>query len=88
MPTETLSRDGYQTGIGTDGTMYIAIDTTSVSDATTYNGVAVSAPNSVTLTLTDHLAKAGDEGDWEMIDAISPVMTEGARARPCSPART
>ncbi len=45
----------------------------------TYIGIAVSAPNSVTLTLTDHLGTAGDEGDWEMIDAVSPVMTEGAR---------
>ncbi len=45
----------------------------------TYTGVAVSAPNSVTLTLTDHLGTAGADGDWEMIDAVSPVMTEGAR---------
>jgi hypothetical protein len=45
----------------------------------TYTGVAVSAPNSVTLTLTDHLGVAGADGDWEMIDAVSPVMTEGAR---------
>jgi phage tail sheath gpL-like len=45
----------------------------------TYTGVAVSAPNSVTLTLTDHLGTAGTDGDWEMIDAVSPVMTEGAR---------
>ena len=33
----------------------------------------------MTLTLTDHLGAAGAEGDWEMIDAVSPVMTEGAR---------
>ena len=39
----------------------------------------MSAPNSVTLTLTDHLGTAGTEGDWELIDAVSPVMTEGAR---------
>ena len=45
----------------------------------TFTGIAVSAPNSVTLTLTDHLGTAGAEGDWEMIDGISPVMTEGAR---------
>ena len=30
-------------------------------------------------TLTDHLGEAGDEGDWELIDSVSPVMTEGAR---------
>ncbi len=45
----------------------------------TYTGVAVSTPNSVTLILVDHLGTAGAEGDWEMIDAVSPVMTEGAR---------
>ncbi len=45
----------------------------------TFTGVAVSAPNSVTLTLDDHLGTAGAEGDWEMIDSVSPVMTEGAR---------
>jgi hypothetical protein len=33
----------------------------------------------VTLALTDHLGTAGADGDWEMIDAVSPVMTEGAR---------
>src|ERR1019366_5004382 len=45
----------------------------------TFTGLAVSAPNSVTLALTDHMGTAGAGGDWEMIDGISPVMTEGAR---------
>ena len=45
----------------------------------TFTGVAVGAPNSVTLTLTDHLGAAGTEGDWELLDSVSPVMTEGAR---------
>ena len=44
-----------------------------------FTGLAVSAPNSVTLTLSNHLGTAGMEGDWEMIDGIAPVMTEGAR---------
>ena len=35
--------------------------------------------NSVRATLTDHLGTVGDEGDWELIDSVSPVMTEGAR---------
>ncbi|HZT29401.1 MAG TPA: hypothetical protein VFA33_05935 [Bryobacteraceae bacterium] len=35
--------------------------------------------NSVRATLTDHLGTPGDEGDWELIDSVSPVMTEGAR---------
>jgi hypothetical protein len=45
----------------------------------TFAGLAVSAPNSVTLTLTDHMGAAGNEGDWEILDSASPVMTEGAR---------
>ncbi len=45
----------------------------------TFTDLAVSAPNSVTLTLDDHMGTAGAEGDWETIDAVSPVMTEGAR---------
>ena len=45
----------------------------------TFTGLAVSTPNSVTLTLTDHLGAAGAEGDWELLDSVSPVMTEGAR---------
>ena len=35
--------------------------------------------HSIQATLTDHLGEAGDEGDWELIDSVSPVMTEGAR---------
>ena len=45
----------------------------------TFTGLAVSAPNSVTLTLTDHMGSVGTEGDWELLDSVSPVMTEGAR---------
>ncbi len=41
---ETLTRDGYQTGVGADGTMYVAIDTSAVTDATTYTGMAVGYP--------------------------------------------
>ncbi len=36
-------------------------------------------PSSVMATLTDHLGEVGTEGDWELIDSVSPVMTEGAR---------
>ncbi len=41
---ETVTRDGYQTGIGADGTIYVAVDTTNVTDATTYSGAAVGFP--------------------------------------------
>ena len=34
---------------------------------------------SILATVTDHLGDVGDEGDWELIDSVSPVMTEGAR---------
>jgi len=45
----------------------------------TFPGVAVSPPNSVTLTLTDNLGSPGAEGDWELIDAVTPVMLEPVR---------
>lgn len=51
----------------------------SKAPAWTFPEIMVSPANSVTLTLTDNLGTAGDEGDWELIDAVSPVMTEGAR---------
>jgi len=41
---ETLTRDNYQTGVGADGTIYVAVDTTGVTDATTYTGMAVGFP--------------------------------------------
>jgi len=51
----------------------------SKAPAWTFPGIAVSPPNSVTLTLTDNLGTPSNEGDWEMIDAVSTVMTEGVR---------
>jgi hypothetical protein len=45
----------------------------------TFTGLAVTSSASVTLTLDDHMGTAGTEGDWEMVDSVSPVMTEGAR---------
>jgi hypothetical protein len=41
---EGFTQDGYQTGIGADGTIYVAVDTTNVTDATTYTGSAVGFP--------------------------------------------
>lgn len=41
---ETITREDYQTGVSADGTIYIAIDTTAVTDATTYSGVAEGYP--------------------------------------------
>jgi hypothetical protein len=37
---ETITREGYRTGVGADGTVYLAFDLSSMSDATTYTGVA------------------------------------------------
>jgi hypothetical protein len=45
----------------------------------TFPGVAISPPSSVTLTLTDNLGTPGAEGDWELIDAVTPVMLEPVR---------
>jgi hypothetical protein len=42
--TETVRHENYQTGVGADGTVYVAVDTTNVTDATTYNGFAVGFP--------------------------------------------
>lgn len=37
---EGITREGYRTGVGADGTIYFAIDTTAVADATTYTATA------------------------------------------------
>ena len=62
-------------GFGTSTTLRVQ----SKAPSYTFTGLAVSAPNSVTLTLSDHMAAVGAEGDWEILDSASPVMTEGAR---------
>jgi hypothetical protein len=41
---ESLGRDGYQAGVGRDGTMYIPVDVEQVNDATTFSGHAVGLP--------------------------------------------
>jgi hypothetical protein len=45
---------------------------------TFFDNAATGSP-SVSAVMDDHLGMAGGEGDWELIDAVSPVMTEGAR---------
>jgi hypothetical protein len=60
---------------GTSATLRIQ----SKAPSWTFPSISAGAPNSVTLTLTSNLGTAGDEGDWELIDSVSPVMTEGAR---------
>ena len=62
-------------GFGTSTTLRVQ----SKAPSYTFTGLSVSAPNSVTLTLSDHMSTAGAEGDWEILDSASPVMTEGAR---------
>ena len=41
---ETITRDEYQTGVGADGTVYLAFDLSGMSDATTYSGEAIGFP--------------------------------------------
>ncbi len=60
---------------GTSATLRIH----SKAPSWTFPSISVGAPNSVILTLTNNLGTAGNEGDWELIDSVSPVMTEGAR---------
>lgn len=42
--SETVTRDGYRAGVGRDGTMYIAVDVSQVSGATTFSGAADGLP--------------------------------------------
>jgi hypothetical protein len=37
---ELIVRDDYQAGVGSDGTMYITVDVSKVSEATTFTGIA------------------------------------------------
>ena len=37
---ETITEEGYRTGVGADGTVYIAFDLSRMNDATIYEGVA------------------------------------------------
>jgi hypothetical protein len=41
---ETVRRDAYQTGVGRDGTIIIAVEVSQVSEATTFTGVALGYP--------------------------------------------
>ncbi len=42
--TETVTQDGYQTGVGKDGTVYIPVDVSEVSDGTIFSGMANGFP--------------------------------------------
>jgi hypothetical protein len=41
---ETVSRTGYQAGVGADGTVYIPVDVSQVNEATTFTGQAIGFP--------------------------------------------
>jgi len=41
---ETVTEDGYQAGVGKDGTVYIPVDVSSVSDGTIFTGMANGFP--------------------------------------------
>src|SRR5439155_210897 len=41
---ETITRDDYQTGVGADGTVYLAFDLKAMTEATTYSGMALGYP--------------------------------------------
>ena len=42
--SEGITRDGYRTGIGRDGTMYVPVDVTQVDAATTFEGQTLGFP--------------------------------------------
>ncbi len=42
--TETVTQEGYQAGVGKDGTVYIPVDVSSVSDGTIFSGMANGFP--------------------------------------------
>jgi hypothetical protein len=41
---ETVTEDGFQAGVGRDGTVYIAVDVSAVNDATVFTGTANGFP--------------------------------------------
>jgi len=41
---ETVTEDGYQAGVGKDGTVYVSVDVSSVSDGTIFSGMANGFP--------------------------------------------
>ena len=41
---ETMSQDGYQAGVGRDGSVYLAVDVSGVSAATTFTGTGLGFP--------------------------------------------
>jgi hypothetical protein len=47
---ETVAREGYQAGVGADGTLYVAVDVRAVTAATTY----VAAANGFPLSFAPH----------------------------------
>jgi hypothetical protein len=42
--SETIARDGYRAAVGTDGTVYFAVDVSNVNDATTFSATADGYP--------------------------------------------
>jgi hypothetical protein len=42
--SESVVRNGFRTGVGTDGTIYIAVDVSEVSDATAFTGAVLGMP--------------------------------------------
>ncbi len=42
--TEGVERTGFRTGVGSDGTMYFAMDVSAVSEATTFTGALLGMP--------------------------------------------
>lgn len=70
--SESVGRDGYRAGVGRDGTIYIPVDVSQVSDATTFTGQAWGLP--VQFQASD-VAMYNEQGFlMQLLDAKTPGL--------------
>ena len=70
--SETIVQDGYQAGVGRDGTVYLAFDLSQVTDATSFYGAAIGLP--VTFA-AGNVAMYNDQGFlMQLLDPTVPGL--------------
>jgi len=70
--SETVTEHGYQAGVGVDGTVYLAVDVTNVTDATVFTGTAYGFPLQFG---GQNLAMYNEQGFlMQLLDASSPGL--------------
>jgi hypothetical protein len=69
---ETVTQDAYQTGVGKDGTVYVAVDVSNVNDGTVFTGTA----NGFALTFgSGTVAMYNEQGFlMQLLDPSSPGL--------------